>query len=91
MSDVGLALHAVVERDGGSPGFQVFNLGGDDGLSLHELGQLIGRVLGVTPWFEFVGGEEPGGWMADSSKLKKALGLGPFVPVEEGIRRAVYE
>jgi len=91
VSDVSSAIQAALERPGISKGFEIFNVGGDEALSIYDLGQSIGKALNICPKFSFIEGQQEAGWIADSSKLKRTFKLPKFVPFEEGIRRVVNE
>jgi len=91
VTDVSAAIQAVVEKDDSRHGVDVLNVGGDEAVGIYELGCMIGKVLRMSPRFEFVSGEEPGGWIADSSKLKEAFGVGPFITLEDGLQRSFCE
>lgn len=89
VADVCRIIQTALEAAEAAPGFEVFNVGGDDELSIHQMGSIIGDVLGTGPRFEIVPGDQPGGWMADNSKLKERfrdLNLTPFL---EGISRTL--
>jgi UDP-glucose 4-epimerase len=91
VTDVSSAIQAALEREVVSTGFEVFNVGGDEALSVYELGCGIGKALKMRPEFNFMKGEREAGWMADSAKLKRAFRLQQFVPFEHGITRVLYE
>ena len=88
LDDVSVAIQAVLEHDAGTAGVEIFNVGGDETTTVLDLGRLVGRVLSKTPEFEFVPGD-PSGWVADSSKLKRAVGLRSFIRLEEGLGHTV--
>ena len=91
VTDVSSAIQAALEREVVSTGFEVFNVGGDEALSIYELGCGIGKALKMRPEFSFMKGEREVGWMADSAKLKRAFRLQQFAPFEHGITRVLYE
>jgi UDP-glucose 4-epimerase len=88
LDDVSGAIQAVLEQDAVPTGLDIFNVGGDETATVIGLGGLIGRVLRMVPQFEFIPGE-PFGWVADSSKLKGAVGLRSFVTLEEGLGHTI--
>ena len=88
LDDVSVAIQAMLEHDAGTAGVEIFNVGGDETTTVLGLGRLLGRVLGKTAEFEFVAGD-PSGWVADSSKLKRAVGLRSLVTLEEGLAQTV--
>lgn len=89
VGDVKNVILRILEREKISPGFEIFNVGGDEMLGIYELGLLIGKALNTTPHFDYIAGDEPPGWMADTSKLKAALGLGSFTSFASGIKQMV--
>jgi nucleoside-diphosphate-sugar epimerase len=84
LADVSAVIQAVLEHDAGTVGLDIFNVGGDETTTVLSLGGLIGHMLQTVPEFEFAPGE-PSGWVADTSKLKRAVGLQSFVTLEEGL------
>jgi nucleoside-diphosphate-sugar epimerase len=88
VADVSAVIEAMLERDTGAAGHDIFNVGGDEKTTVLSLGGLIGRLLQTVPEFEFAP-SEPSGWLADTSKLKRAVGLQPFLPLEEGLWHTV--
>ena len=90
VSDVCSVIHAVLESHKPREGFHVFNVGGDETVDLCQLGHMIGSILNITPLFEFRSGNEPQGWIADNTKLKKTFNVGSFVPIDQGIRQVIY-
>lgn len=70
-------------------GYQVYNLGESDRITLSELIELIGEALGVQPQIDALP-VQPGDVShtnADISRAKKHLNYDPQVPIAEGIRR----
>jgi UDP-glucose 4-epimerase len=72
---------------------EVFNVGGDEPLSLRALAALLVEVAGsgrtehvAWPADELI---EIGSFYADSSKFKEATGWSPTIPLREGLTRAV--
>ena len=90
VEDVSVAVQLVLEQDAGAPGLSILNIGGEESLSIHELGQKIGSALNIAPKFRFEGLEDPPGWTSDNSKARKKLGFCATVRIDEGIRRTVY-
>jgi UDP-glucose 4-epimerase len=91
VTDVCKVIQAALETEEISPGFEILNVGGDEALNIRQMGLIIGDVLGKQPRFEMLPGDEPGGWMADNSKLKSQFRSIKLIPFIEGIRRTVYE
>lgn len=79
------------ERDGATPHFRIYNLGGSRTTSLARLVELIGAALGKEPRLDRKPeqpGDMPHTW-ADVSLAGRELGYAPRVDIEEGIRRFV--
>jgi UDP-glucose 4-epimerase len=90
VEDVSAALQLVLEQDARGGGLDIFNIGGEEGMSIRELGQTIGDALNIAPKFEFEGLKDAPGWMSDNSKAKLDLGFRAAVRIDEGIRRTVH-
>jgi nucleoside-diphosphate-sugar epimerase len=90
VTDVGAAIQVALERESPPIGFEVFNVGGDEALSIYDLGRGIGKALNIRPKFHFVDGVRESGWMADSSKLKRTFGLRGFVGFQDGITQVLH-
>jgi nucleoside-diphosphate-sugar epimerase len=73
------------------PGNAVVNIGGDEPVGVRELGELIGRAVSKEPVFEDASGGPPGDVVVDTTRMKELFGLGPLVPLEEGLRRTAAE
>ena len=67
----------------------VLNVAGDETVSIRDLGERIGAIVGRAPVFEDAGGEAPGDLIADNSRLHELLGSRALVPLDEGLRRTV--
>jgi nucleoside-diphosphate-sugar epimerase len=91
ITDVCRVIQTTLEMEESAPGFEVFNVGGDEQLGIRQIGLNIGEALQKQPRFEMVEGDEPGGWMADNDKLKTRFHIDKLVPFAEGIRRTIYE
>jgi len=90
VDDVCQAIQSILEaRNLTGEQLQIYNLGGDQTLSIYELGQIIGDTLDITPKFEFLAEKEPGGWIADNSKIKARFDLNQFVPFSKGFQSVV--
>lgn len=76
---------AFVHALGSSPP-GIFNVAGDEKVSLRELSQTIGRILKSEPLFEETGEENPDS-MGDNTRMKEWWGLGPQVGLTEGLAR----
>ncbi len=83
-------LHGL---DKASPGFNVFNLGTQEFVTVNESVGVITRALGVEPRLEYSGGER--GWVGDSPFILldtakiRALGWSPRLTIRESVERTV--
>ena len=68
---------------------QVFNLCGPDGLTLRQIAEQIGEVVGRAPVFEHQDGPAPSGWIGDSAAVALEFGAVPALKFAEGIRRTI--
>jgi UDP-glucose 4-epimerase len=73
---------------------QVYNLGGDEPISLVRLGQLLVQVAGkggyrLVPWPDSRKRIDIGDYYGDYRKIHSKLGWRPRVSLEEGLRRTV--
>jgi UDP-glucuronate 4-epimerase len=74
-----------------APGFEIFNLGGAETISLADLVQILSAELAVTPRIEYLAAQ-PGDvpiTYADVTKAARLLGYSPKVSIREGLRRFV--
>jgi nucleoside-diphosphate-sugar epimerase len=67
----------------------VLNVAGDEAVSIKELAETIGRVVGREPRFEDGSASAPGDLVADTTRLHELFDLRPLVPLEEGLRRTL--
>jgi UDP-glucose 4-epimerase len=73
---------------------QVFNLGGDEPVSLLELAKTMVAIAGyggyaLTPFPPERKRIDIGDFYADTTKIRKALGWAPRVPLREGLERTI--
>jgi UDP-glucose 4-epimerase len=87
IDDVVRAILAVLELDEHC----VVNVAGSEPVTVRELAETIGRVLGRAPIFENGAGKVAGDLVADTTRMHELLDLGPQVPLEEGLRRIAGE
>ena len=87
IDDVVRALLGVLELDESV----VLNVAGDEPVTVRELAELIGSVVGRKPVFEEGEGKVPGDLVVDTSRLHELLDLRPLVSLEEGLRRTAQE
>ena len=69
-----------------SDGDQIVNAAGDEAVSIRELGERIGRVLGVSPIFE-QGGGAAGDVVCSNDRMRAQFGLDDLVTLDEGLAR----
>lgn len=70
---------------------EVFNVAGDEIVTIRELAERIAAAMGVTPRLTFTRTLRPGDserWVADTARLR-ALGYVPRVRLDEGLRDTV--
>ncbi len=84
VDDVVRTVLAVLELDEQC----VLNVAGDEPVTVRELAEAIGRIVGREPVFENGAGDVPGDLVADTAKLHKLLGRASLVPLEDGLRQA---
>jgi nucleoside-diphosphate-sugar epimerase len=89
VSDASAVIQAALAGSHGIAQFEVLNVGGEEATDIYHLGVAIGDRLGIHPRFQQVPGPEPGGWVADNSRLKCKLGVCPRVGLSEGLARVV--
>jgi UDP-glucose 4-epimerase len=87
--DAFLRAGAMPAADG-----QVFNLGGDEGVSLRDLAALLIEIAGhgdmrVTPFPEDRKKIDIGDFYADARRIREALGWQPQVSLRDGLARTV--
>jgi nucleoside-diphosphate-sugar epimerase len=67
----------------------VLNTAGDEVLSIRDMAETIGRVLGVSPVFVVAAGDPPLDLVADTTLLRGIFQLGDLTPFERGIASTV--
>lgn len=70
---------------------EVFNVAGDEIVSIRGLAEMLCEAMGVAPRLEFTGQRRPGDsqrWVADTGKLR-GLGYRPRVSLRDGLRDTV--
>lgn len=77
----------------GSDG-QIYNLGGDEVVSLRDLAEILVRMNGagsfrLVPFPAEQKAIDIGDYYGDYSAIRKALGWAPAVPLDEGLRRTI--
>jgi UDP-glucose 4-epimerase len=87
VDDVAAALVAAVEEQAGER-FQVTNVGGPESLGVREIAETLGRILRREPRLHFDDGDEPGGYVADISRLSSVFATVAPRGFDEGAERA---
>jgi nucleoside-diphosphate-sugar epimerase len=77
----------TLERCLSLPASATLNLAGPETLSLRQMGECIGRVLGQAPRFQTHPDQEPPVLVGDTTLLRAALGWAPATDFESGLRR----
>lgn len=89
VDDAAKAIHGLLADGGGTLGFETVNVAGDEALGIREIAERIGEAVGREPVFERSGDEDPGGLVADCSKLKGLLPDFRPTPFQAGIRDVI--
>ena len=67
----------------------VFNIAGDEVVSIKELSERIAGFVGKDPVFLYERTMTPGDIIGDNSRMKTVLGVTPEIRLDEGIREVV--
>jgi nucleoside-diphosphate-sugar epimerase len=67
----------------------VFNIAGDEVVSIKELSETIGKLIGKEPVFVYEKSITPGDIIGDNSRMKSVLGVIPEISLSEGIAELV--
>jgi nucleoside-diphosphate-sugar epimerase len=81
VDDAVQAFAAALELDG----HEVVHLAGDEAVSIRELAELIGEVVGREPVFE-ERGTLVGDLVSENARMRALLGLSTLVPLADGLR-----
>jgi nucleoside-diphosphate-sugar epimerase len=81
----------VVERALRSSNSAIVNVAGDEEVSIEELAELIGDVVGRPPVFDRTNAEAGGDLVAANGRMKALFELGQLVPLAEGLADVVRE
>ena len=81
VDDVVHAIFAALESPRG-----LVNVAGDEAVTIRDIGELIGQILGLEPVYERAEGGATGDLVTDNRRMHQLLGLGALVPLAEGIR-----
>jgi UDP-glucose 4-epimerase len=82
ISDVARAFERVLESHYSG----VLNIAGDRAVSMRDLGEEIGRALGIEPVYEETGAESAD-LMGDNNLMKRSLGSWEMVDLSDGLSR----
>ena len=82
-------LLPMIERALNLEGEQVLNVGGDEVLSIRDMAEIIGGVIGKTPPYEPAPGEPPADVVGDISRMHALLRPAPLTPFATGIAKIV--
>ena len=72
-----------------SPVTGIFNIAGDEVVSIKELAERIGRLVGRAPKFVYEKSNIPGDILGDNSRMKAMLGVIPEMTLREGLPEVV--
>jgi nucleoside-diphosphate-sugar epimerase len=82
----------VIDQSLSSSGHHLLNAGGDEVLSVRDMAEIVGGVLGRTPQFELVPGQVGGDIVGDVTRLRQTFHLpARLTTFEEGVRRMLAE
>ena len=82
-------LLPMIERALALQGEQVFNVGGAEVLSIRDMAETIGSVLGKAPRYEPASGEPPGDMVGDVRRMHALLRPAPLTSFAAGIAKTV--
>jgi UDP-glucose 4-epimerase len=85
VADAVTAIQAAV-LEPARAGFEIFNVGGAEMLTIKDIGEAIGRALASPVRFEQMDGPDPSGWWCDSSRIAKRWSLAPAIDFARGLR-----
>lgn len=78
------AILAALDVDG----HLIVNVAGDEIVTIRQIAEAAGRVLGAEPVFEDAGGSAAGDVVGDTTAFRAWLGDRPFVSLADGVARA---
>jgi nucleoside-diphosphate-sugar epimerase len=84
IEDVVRVFRSAIERSSSG----IFNVAGNDHVSIRELAGKIGQVLGIEP-IQRQTGEDCSDAMGDNRLMRQAFGSWSMIALDEGILRAV--
>ena len=73
----------------GSRESDVVNVAGDDAVTIRELADLIGTIVGREPQYESREGDVQGDIVCDNARMKQRLGGSELVPLRDGLSRTI--
>jgi len=69
----------------------LFNVAGDETLTITDLVRVIGEVTGRQPAIEYRPADRAGDLIGDNAQMRNVLGVVPRTPLREGLRLTVAE
>jgi UDP-glucose 4-epimerase len=79
---------ALVSASLGTEGHHLVNVSGPDAVSIRELGETIGDVVGVEPQFEQGTGAAPGDIVCANDRMLQTFDLPPLTSLRDGLAQA---
>lgn len=79
---------SIVARAISAPGNHLVNVSGPDAVSIRELGELIGEVVGREPEFDVGTGVASGDIVCSNERMRETFGFDELTPLRVGISRA---
>jgi UDP-glucose 4-epimerase len=70
-------------------GAGVFNVAGDEAVTITDLVEVVGEVMEREPLIEHAEGDSSGDLLGDNGQMREVLGVVPEVPLREGLARTV--
>ncbi len=67
----------------------VFNIAGEEIISIRELSERLGKLIGKEPIFAYEKSPIPGDIIGDNSRMKSVLGVIPKISLEDGLAELV--
>ncbi len=80
---------AAIARALSSHGSGVFNLAGDESVTITALVELVGELSGIEPTIQHRDNDPGGDLLGDNRRMKEVLGVTPQTSLREGLRRVI--
>ncbi len=87
------AVKGVITAWKNTKGFEIYNIGHDEWITVKEIAKEIISILNLKPKFKLTGGEK--GWTGDLPKIKlninkmKSLGWKPEISIKQGVKKYI--